>query len=87
MPNISKPPSEYLADGRVVISCEAERHLAHALAGLGDHAVVFASDYPHWDAEFPNSVRAITDRTDLDDQQKDAILGANAARVYQWADR
>ena len=85
MPNISRPPSTYLADGRVVISCEAERHLGHALAGLGDHAVVFASDYPHWDAEFPDSVRSITGHAALNDHQKAAVLGANAARVYGWA--
>jgi uncharacterized protein len=85
MPGIDRPPSTYLADGRVVISCEAERHLGHALAGLGDQAVVFASDYPHWDAEFPNSVRAITDHADLDEAQKTAVLSTNAARVYGWA--
>jgi predicted TIM-barrel fold metal-dependent hydrolase len=84
MPRITKRPSEYLADGRLVVSCEAERHLGHALAGLGDHCVVFASDYPHWDAEFPNSVRAITGHTDLDEHQKAAVLGANASRVYGW---
>ncbi|HMC02530.1 MAG TPA: amidohydrolase family protein [Cellulomonadaceae bacterium] len=87
MPGITKRPSEYLADGRLVVSCEAERHLGHALAGLGDHAVVFASDYPHWDAEFPNSVRAITSHPDLDEDQKAAVLGINAARVYGWTMR
>ena len=85
MPAIVKPPSEYLADGRLVVSCEAERHLDYALAGLGQHAVVYASDYPHWDAEFPDSVRAIADRADLDDAQKAAVLGGNAARIYGWA--
>ena len=84
MPRITKRPSEYLADGRLVISCEAERHLAHALDGLGAHSVVFASDYPHWDAEFPDSVTAITGRDDLDEAQKAAVLGGNAARVYGW---
>ena len=85
MPAIEQAPSEYLADGRLVVSCEAERHLGYALAGLGQHCVVFASDYPHWDAEFPNSVRAITERTDLDDAAKAAVLGGNAARIYGWA--
>ena len=85
MPLITQRPSDYLADGRVVISCEAEQHLGHALAGLGNHAVVYASDYPHWDAEFPDSVRAITGHADLDDDQKAAVLGANAARIYGWS--
>ena len=46
---------------------------------------MFASDYPHWDAEFPDSVRAISERDDLDERQKAAVLGGNAARVYGWA--
>ena len=84
MPAISRPPSTYLADGRVVISCEAERHLDHALAGLGVHTVVFASDYPHWDAEFPDSVRNIAEHAGLDEHEKAAVLGENAARIYRW---
>ena len=84
MPNIGKPPSEYLADGRLVISCEGERHLAHALAGLGRHVVAYASDYPHWDAEFPTTVRKITDRADLSDAEKAAVLEDNARRLYGW---
>jgi hypothetical protein len=84
MPHLTKAPSEYLADGRLVVSCEAERHLPHALAGLGVQSVVFASDYPHWDSEFPDSVRRIADRTDLTDAEKGAVLEANARRVYGW---
>ena len=84
MPLITKAPSEYLADGRVVVSCEGEQHLPHTLAGLGPQAVVYASDYPHWDAEFPETVRNITARDDLDDEQKAAVLGDNAARIYRW---
>jgi predicted TIM-barrel fold metal-dependent hydrolase len=84
MPLIHKAPSSYLDDGRIVVSCEGEHHLPHALAGLGEHTVVYASDYPHWDAEFPDTVRHIADRDDLTDAQKTAVLGANAARLYGW---
>ena len=72
MPHISKPPSEFLADGRLVVSCEGERHLPHALRGLGSQIVVYASDYPHWDAEFPDTVRHIADRDDLTEAEKAA---------------
>ena len=84
MPHLTKSPSEYLTDGRLVVSCEGERHLPHALAGLGVQSVVFASDYPHWDSEFPDSVRRIADRGDLTDAEKAAVLEANARRVYGW---
>ena len=47
------------------ITCEAERWLPHAIAGLGAQTVAYASDYPHWDCEFPDSVRKIADRDDM----------------------
>ena len=53
---ITRQPSEFLADGRIVITCEAERWLPHSIAGLGPQTVAYASDYPHWDCEFPDSV-------------------------------
>jgi predicted TIM-barrel fold metal-dependent hydrolase len=84
MPKISKAPSEFLADGRIVISCEGEQHLPHAISGMGVHTVVYASDYPHWDAEFPETVRHIADRDDLSDDEKAAVLGGNSARIYGW---
>jgi len=84
MPLITKAPSDYMAEGRLVVSCEGEKHLPHALSGLGVGNIVYASDYPHWDAEFPNTVRHIADRDDLTDAEKDAVLGGNAARVYGW---
>lgn len=85
MPNICRPPSDYAADGRVVVTCEPEEHgIAYAVERLGAHVVAYASDYPHWDAEFPGSVAHISDRTDLTADAKTAILGTNAARLLGW---
>ena len=87
MAAIPRPPSEYAADGRVVVTCEPEEHgIAYAVERLGPHVVAYASDYPHWDAEFPGSVAHISDRADLTDDAKRAILGANAARLLGWDD-
>lgn len=82
MPGVPRPPSEYVTEGRVVISCEPEEHgIAYAAERLGPGAVVYASDYPHWDAEFPGSVAAVRDRVDLDAATRQAILGGNARRL------
>jgi len=82
MPGVTQPPSEYVTEGRVVISCEPEEHgIAYAAERLGPGAVVYASDYPHWDAEFPGSVAAVRDRRDLDPATRQAILGGNARRL------
>jgi predicted TIM-barrel fold metal-dependent hydrolase len=40
-----------------------------------------ATDYPHFDSEFPHTVSGIRARTDLSAKQKDKILGENAARL------
>jgi predicted TIM-barrel fold metal-dependent hydrolase len=49
---------------------------------VGADKIVYASDYPHWDCEFPNSVRAIAERSELDDDVKRAILHDNARRIF-----
>jgi len=81
MPAITMEPSLYLADGRLVISCEAEPDLGHTIDQLGEHVVAYASDYPHWDAEFPDSVTHIVEREDISRAAKHAVLADNARRV------
>jgi predicted TIM-barrel fold metal-dependent hydrolase len=43
---------------------------------------MYASDYAHWDCEFPDSVRAIAERDELTATQKVKILRENALRFY-----
>lgn len=75
-------PSEHVAGGRFVVTCEPdESTLAAVVEHAGAHVVAYASDYPHWDAEYPRSVAAIAARDELGDDVKRAILGGNAARV------
>ena len=81
MPDITMEPSRYLEDGRLVISCEAEPDLAHTIETVGAHVVAYASDYPHWDSEFPDSVTHIVERDDLSREVKQAILADNARRI------
>ena len=49
---------------------------------LGDNKIVYASDYYHWDCQFPDTVKIIAERGDLSDRSKKRILGDNAARMY-----
>jgi len=81
-PSIDRPPSEYF-DGRCFVSCEPdERTVPYVLSSVGD-VVCYASDYCHWDCAFPDTVRILREREDLDDEQKSAVLGGNAARLYR----
>ncbi|HLM18018.1 MAG TPA: hypothetical protein VK549_09375, partial [Acidimicrobiia bacterium] len=80
-PLIDRPPSEYF-DGRCFVSCEPdERTVPYVLSATGD-VVCYASDYCHWDCAFPDTVRIIHDRDDLDHEQKIGVLARNAARLY-----
>jgi hypothetical protein len=83
-PHIKGKPSEYLQQGRVFVSCDPdEPELGHVAARMGSDCLVYASDYPHWDAMFPGSVAAIAGRADLSGEQKRAILSANARRLMK----
>jgi len=83
VPNLSRVPSDWAKDPRVIFSCDPdEETLPLALELLGDTQVMYASDYPHWDAMTPWTVKVLAERGDLSDEAKRKILGANAARFY-----
>src|SRR6266481_3220578 len=83
-PGCKREPREYLARGQLNVSCEPEESaLPFVTATLGDHFVMYASDYPHWDSDFPNSTRGLRERTDLAPDVKARILGENAAAFYR----
>jgi hypothetical protein len=74
-------PSEYVRRN-VWVSCEAdEGPMTQTLEELGEDRIVMATDYPHFDSEFPHTVSKIKGRTDLNEQQKAKVLGENAAKL------
>jgi uncharacterized protein len=83
-PLLTKEPSEYFKSGRIFFGAESEEWMIPTVCKfLGtDETLVYSSDYPHWDGAFPNSTRGLTERTDLTDENKRNILGANAQRLY-----
>jgi hypothetical protein len=81
--DLTRVPSDWAKDPRVIFSCDPdEETLPFALAHLGDTQVMYASDYPHWDALTPYTVKIIAERKDIDEQAKRRILGENAARFF-----
>ena len=59
--------------------------LPETLRVLGEDVVVFASDFPHWDAEFPENIRRLLAREDLTPAQREKVAGLNAQRLYGLA--
>ena len=48
---------------------------------LGEDRIFLATDYPHFDSEYPHTVSGIEKRTDITDSQKAKILGENAGQL------
>jgi uncharacterized protein len=81
-PGLTKAPSEHICSGRITLTCEPEEDISHALRRGGDVVIMYASDYAHWDSEFPDSARKIAEREELTAAQKARILRENALRFY-----
>jgi hypothetical protein len=76
--NITRAPSDYIKRN-CYVTCEADEPLlAHALAEFSEDRVLLATDYPHFDSEYPGTVRELMSRTDITQMQKEKISSANA---------
>jgi len=52
---------------------------------FGDGCMMYASDYPHWDTEWPHTVTQVVRRKDISDSTKQKILADNAKRFYRFS--
>ncbi len=85
VPFMKRSPHEYLVSGQVFISCLPEESSVEAVVQqLGDDFIVFASDYPHWDCGFPNTVQRLKDRR-ISEDSKRRIFHDNALRFHPRA--
>src|SRR5438105_793326 len=82
-PLASMAPSEYMKCGRVWVACEPEeKTIPYVSQWIGEGQILYASDYPHWDGGFPESVSTLADRTDVTDSLKRRIFFDNPQRFY-----
>jgi predicted TIM-barrel fold metal-dependent hydrolase len=78
-------PSEYIKDHRCYFTCEGEESaLPLVIEQFGDECMMYASDYPHWDMEWPHSVSQVVRRKDISDKTKQKILADNAKSFYRF---
>jgi predicted TIM-barrel fold metal-dependent hydrolase len=83
VPNVKHKPSEYLANCEAYFGMEGEERLIPLVTELfGADKLLFASDYPHWDGEYPHAVRNLTGRADLSDTVLQKLMCDNALRFY-----
>ncbi len=82
-PWLKAKPSEYILSGRCYFGAECgEKTVSDAIRTTGDDCLLFASDYPHWDADWPRTVSTIQAREDLSESTKRKWLHDNALRFY-----
>jgi predicted TIM-barrel fold metal-dependent hydrolase len=78
-------PSEYLTGGRFACSIvlhEGEDMVRLVDELLGDHILMFGSDYPHAESRFPESADKVLEWQSLDEQNKRRLLWDNAVRFF-----
>jgi len=82
-PLCTRAPSEYIRSGRCYFGVECEEAtIPDGIRHLGDRCLLYSSDNPHWDTDWPHSVEKLRNREDLTEENKRRILCDNAADFY-----
>lgn len=82
-PYLTKLPSEYIKSGRIFFGVESEeKTIPDAVRWELEDTFLYASDYPHWDSDWPHTVRTLRERKDLSETVKRKMLRDNAIRFY-----
>lgn len=82
-PYLTKLPSDYIKSGRIYFGVECEEKTIPDAVRWGlEDTILYSSDYPHWDGDWPHTVKGIRARKDLADQIKQKMLHDNVARFY-----
>ena len=79
-------PSENFAAGRVFCNIEAHEHepmFQMVTQALGDGVLMYASDYPHYESWFPNSIDKIMDWSSIGPATRQKLFWDNANRCFK----
>lgn len=83
VPFAQKRPREHMTGPQCFFACDPdESSINHFLDVMGEERLIYASDYPHWDAKFFGTVDMIADRKDITDRRKANVLGDNAKQLF-----
>jgi predicted TIM-barrel fold metal-dependent hydrolase len=79
--DLSKKPSEYFRDQCFLsVECDEET-VVHYVDWFGDDNIVFSTDYPHGDSQYPHAVETFRKLPLSEDTQR-KIVGDNWSRLY-----
>ncbi len=82
-PHLTRKPSEHMRGERCFFTFDPdETTAARGDAPVGVPRLMWASDYPHFDAEFPDAAEMVVNNPRLSADEKRAILADNALRFF-----
>jgi predicted TIM-barrel fold metal-dependent hydrolase len=82
-PHLTMKPTDLFRESQVYVSLEAEEaFLPQTFDHLGDSHFLFASDFPHWDAEFPKNLEVLEARGDISEAIKRKLVYDNAKALF-----
>ena len=87
LPDLKMKPSEYVMGGRYFQSIEVPEgaDMTNAVADLvGDGVLMYASDYPHGESHFPETVKLAL-AWDMKEERRRKLMWDNACRLYARA--
>ncbi|MGB8265856.1 MAG: amidohydrolase family protein [Candidatus Velthaea sp.] len=84
---LSLRPSAYFARQCFIATEPDEPELAQVVQSIGDDTIVFATDYPHSDGLYPDSLDTFLACAGLSEAARRKILWENATRLYPWLAR
>jgi len=80
--DLTKKPSEYFRSN-CFVSVEAdEETVVHYLDWFGDDNLVFSTDYPHGDSQYPHAVETFR-KLPLSEETQRKVAGDNWSRLYK----
>ncbi|MEE8223927.1 MAG: amidohydrolase family protein, partial [Alphaproteobacteria bacterium] len=83
MPHLKQKPSEVFRESTIKVSIEGkETLLRQTVDFVGAEHLVYATDVPHWDGEFPENLEEIRAVNNLTEAEKTAILHDNAQELF-----
>lgn len=86
IPPLKMHPSDYMKSGRFFCSIEhheGEDMFADVTRFLGEDVLMYASDYPHSECQFPDSVSNILDWSAMGEERMRKLLAGNADRFFR----
>ena len=86
MPHLRKKPSDTFRESKLKVSLEGKESLLRETVDfVGAEHLIYATDVPHWDGEFPENLEDIRGTNDLTDEEKTAILHDNTRELFSIA--